>query len=83
MDDKFVLNSNYVYYKEIGANLMIINYKTILEISLRTCYKYAEFLIWRLFIYRVLKHPIKTTTHDIEYYDMVYMVSFSVKMKEA
>lgn len=45
----------------------MLDFKTILNASLRTRYKYAEYIIWRPYIFRVLHSPQDPTWNDIEY----------------
>lgn len=75
-EDRYVSNSGYAYRREGGADLSMINYRTILNATLRTRYKYAEYLIWRPYIYGALELPAEITGHDVEYCYKAYKVSF-------
>ncbi len=44
----------------------IVDFRTILNASLQTRYKYAEYLIWRPYIYSTLQNPGSLTTHGYE-----------------
>jgi len=58
--------SGYAYHGEGGVGPSMINSKSILNATLRTRYKYAEYLIWRPYIYRALEVPSEMTRDDVE-----------------
>ncbi|PQE30552.1 hypothetical protein CJF32_00010066 [Rutstroemia sp. NJR-2017a WRK4] len=44
----------------------MLDFKTTLNATLRTRYKYAEYIIWRPIIFRVLHSPQDPAWHDVE-----------------
>ncbi len=73
-------NASDSYHRQSGAKTSHISSKMILNATLQTRYKYAEYLIWRPYIYRALEAPAEITRHDIECYK-AYKVGFSRECK--
>jgi hypothetical protein len=72
-------NSGDSYQREGEADLSILNYRTILNATLWTRYKYAEYLIWRPYIYHALASPAEMSKNDYEYCYNAYKVSSRMK----
>jgi hypothetical protein len=53
----------------------VLDNSVVLNASLRTRYKYAQYLIWRPYIYRVLHLPNSSTDEDIQGCTMAFKVS--------
>jgi hypothetical protein len=75
-------NSSDAYHREGKVDLSILNYRTVLNATLWTRYKYAEYLIWRPYIYRALASPAEMTRHDYECCYNAYKVSSRMKGKK-
>jgi hypothetical protein len=52
----------------LGDQLMspILDMKMVLHASLRTRYKYALYLLWRPYLYKVLHFPDSSTNEDLQ-----------------
>ncbi|XMA13627.1 hypothetical protein WAI453_006418 [Rhynchosporium graminicola] len=71
MDDIAMSSSDPNNHREASTPLDpalagMIDFRTILDASLRSRYKYAEYIIWRPYIFRVLHSPQDPAWHDVE-----------------
>jgi len=69
MEDTSVSYFTYPAFQQAGEDGQatgIVDFKNVLSASLRTRYKYAEYLIWRPYIFRALHSPGDLSDHDYE-----------------
>jgi hypothetical protein len=69
MEDIPMSNLNYSTYKQAGADSRmtdVLDFRSVLNAALRTRYKYAEYLIWRPYVFRALHFPGDLSEYDYE-----------------
>ena len=81
VDDINMSNSGSSSYEEQERHPSIADYRLIMNAALRTRYKYAGYLIWRPYIYRVLEVPMEMTRDEIEHCRKAYKVRIPVDVK--
>jgi len=67
-----------VYSPQAGADPRtrnVVDFKITLNAALRTRYKYAEYLIWRPYIFRALHYPHALLEYDYECCSKAFKVS--------
>lgn len=90
-DDIAMSNSDSDCYREATtlpdlAPSEMLDFKTILNASLRTRYKYAEYIIWRPYIFRVLHSPYDSAKYDVDCcrsafkVDLRYSIGISISL---
>jgi hypothetical protein len=84
MEDTYMSDFNQATGKQSGPDpglTEVICFRAVLNAALRTRYKYAEFLIWRSYIYRALHVPGDLTIYDYECCSKAFKVSRSGRSK--